>query len=111
MYKKNRIDKSSVVINQRYEGETIEQKIRRVTTNKEPITDGAPLIYTERNQGVLPEYDIRTDRFEVAAEAMDKVQKSKIAAREERHKTKEEAKVVDIKPELKSGDNTAEQKS
>ena len=37
-------------VNDSYEGETIEQKIERITTNKEPIKDGAPLIYTERKK-------------------------------------------------------------
>ena len=54
------------------EGETIEDKCRRLTETKEPITDGAPIIYTERKDGVLPAYDIRTDRWEIAQEAMAK---------------------------------------
>lgn len=65
-------------------GETIEQKVERVTTNKEPIKDGAPLIFTERKDGVQPEYDVRTDRFEVAVDAMDKVTKSHLAKRQSR---------------------------
>lgn len=64
-----------------YEGESIEAKVTRIVLNKEPIKDGAPLIYTDRKDGVLPGYDIRTDRFEVAVEAMDKITKSKIAKR------------------------------
>lgn len=67
-----------------YVGETIESKVRRIVNNKEPITDGAPLIYTERKDGLKPEYDIRTDRWEVAVDAMDKVAKSAIAKRENR---------------------------
>ena len=35
------------------EGETIETKVARIVQNKEPITDGAPMIYTEKEQGVL----------------------------------------------------------
>ncbi|NLE03777.1 MAG: hypothetical protein GX638_03105 [Crenarchaeota archaeon] len=66
-----------------YEGECIENKVNRILINKEPITDGAPLIYTKRQDGVLPGYDIRTDRFEVAIEAMDKVSKSKLTKRME----------------------------
>ena len=31
-----------------YEGEFIEEKVARVVENKEPIEDGAPIIYTER---------------------------------------------------------------
>lgn len=62
-----------------YEGETIEAKVRRVVENKEPITDGAPIVYTERKDGVLPQFNIRTDKWEIAIEAMDKVQASRIA--------------------------------
>lgn len=91
MYKLIKTSKTSVKVNNTYQGETIEQKIQRIVNNNEPITDGAPLIYTDRKDGVQPEYDIRTDRFEVATEAMDKVTKSKLAKREERHKPKEES--------------------
>lgn len=66
------------------EGETIETKMDRITTNKEPIKDGAPRIYTERKDGVIAAYNIRTDRFEIAAEAMDKVQASIQAKRDEK---------------------------
>ena len=52
---------SSLYINQSYEGESIESKVERIVTNNEPISDGAPLIYTDRKEGVLPQYDIRTD--------------------------------------------------
>jgi hypothetical protein len=61
------------------EGETIETKVARIVQNKEPITDGAPMIYTEKEQGVLPEYDIRTDKWEIAQNAMDVVHATNIA--------------------------------
>ena len=44
-----------------------------------PITDGAPIIYTEKKDGVLPQYDIRTDKWEIAQSAMDLANASKIA--------------------------------
>jgi len=85
MYKnKQKIPSTSIKLNDSYAGETIEQKINRITNNKEPIKDGAPLIYTDRKNGVQPQYDIRTDRFEVAVEAMDKVSKAEFAKREHR---------------------------
>lgn len=64
-----------------FEGETIETKVNRIVNNGEPIKDGAPIIYTERKDGVLPEYDIRTDRWDVAIEAMDKVNMDRMAKR------------------------------
>jgi hypothetical protein len=54
------------------EGERIEEKVARLFEENQPINDGAPLIYTERKDGVLPAYDIRTDRFAIAQEAMEK---------------------------------------
>ena len=85
MYRKIKASKTDLHFNNSVEGETIEEKIRRITNNKEPITDGAPLVYTERKDGVRPEFDIRTDRFEIAVDAMDRIAKEKIAKREERH--------------------------
>lgn len=64
------------------EGETIEQKLVRVMNNEEAIKDGAPIIFTERKKGVLPECNVRTDRFEIACDAMDKVAGARIAKRE-----------------------------
>ena len=64
------------------EGETIETKVARIVQNKEPITDGAPMIYTEKEQGVMPAYNVRTDRWEIAENAMDKVNAAKMAKRD-----------------------------
>ena len=64
-------------------GESIEEKMRRVTTTNEPIDNVAPMIYTEKKDGVLPQYDIRTDRWDIAQEAMGVVAKSMAAKREE----------------------------
>lgn len=95
MYKIQIPEITELTVNTSYEGETIEQKIRRIVNNKEPISDGAPLIYTDRKEGVQPAYDIKTDRFEIAIEAMDKIAKSHQAKREERHKPKEDEKIED----------------
>lgn len=62
-----------------YDGESIETKVERVVQNKEPIEDGAEIIYTEKKQGVQPQYDIRTDKWEVAQEAMDLAHANRIA--------------------------------
>lgn len=79
---KYRIDTfTSFNVNNSVEGESIEDKIERVLNNNEPIADGAPIIYTDRRDGVLPAYDIRTDRFEIAIDAMNKVSASQLAKR------------------------------
>lgn len=100
MYKLRAMQKTSIKCNDSYEGERIEEKVARIVSNKEPIKDGAPLIYTERKDGVNPAYDIRTDRFEIATEAMDKVTAAKLAKRE--------AKIVPIenKDETKTNPET-----
>lgn len=82
MYKKNKVNGTSLKVNQSTEGETIEQKVERIVNNNEPITDGAPIMYTERKEGVPAGHDIRTDRWDVAIDAMDKVSKTFIAKRE-----------------------------
>lgn len=85
VFKKSRLTNVDLV-----EGQTIEHKIQKIMVNKEPIKDGAPIIFTERKEGVIAAYNIRTDRWEVATEAMDLVTKSKIAKTES--KTKPESK-------------------
>lgn len=62
-----------------FEGESIEEKVAKLIENNEPITDGAPIIYTEKKDGVLPQYDIRTDKWDIAQSAMDLANASKIA--------------------------------
>ena len=54
-------------------GEPIEIKVARLLSQEEPIKDQVPLIYTERKTGINPEYNIRTDRFMIAMEAMGKI--------------------------------------
>ena len=76
-------DRTMIELNDSIEGETIEQKVMRITENNEPITDGAPIIFTARKDGVLPAYDVRTDRFEIAIDGMDYVAKSNLARRKD----------------------------
>lgn len=73
---------SSIVLDSTREGERIEDVVDRAVNNNEPITADSPIIYQSRNEGVNPAYDPRTDRFEIAQEAMGSVAKSKIARRE-----------------------------
>lgn len=79
---------TNIDCNTSVEGESIETKIARILQNNEPITDGAPIIYTDRKDGVLPETDIRTDRFDIAIDAMTIVDKTHKAKRAERIKEK-----------------------
>lgn len=103
MYKFRKPPTTSINNNNSYQGETLEVKIQRLIENKEPIGDAAPLIYQERSAGIQPDFNIRTDKWEHAAEAMDKAHRLKLAKRE--------AKVVkmakgDDKPDTKSDAKT-----
>ena len=61
-----------------YEAEPREVKLRKIISGEASnMEDGVfPTIYTEKKDGVRPEYDIRTDRFEIAIDAMDKINQS-----------------------------------
>lgn len=58
-----------------YQAEPREVKLRKIINGEtSDMEDGVfPTIYTEKKDGVMPEYDIRTDRFEVALDAIDKI--------------------------------------
>lgn len=90
MYQQNRMLRSSIRRNTCVVGERLEDRVHRMMFNNEPIGDGAPLIYTDRRRGVQAEHDIRTDKFDVAVKAMDKVHKDNLAKRIELYKPKEE---------------------
>lgn len=64
-------------------GQSIEEMLREATANKEPIEASAPMIYTQKADGVRPEFDIRTDRQEIALDATDKFSKSQRAKKVE----------------------------
>lgn len=61
-----------------YQAEPREVKLRKIINGEaNNMEDGVfPTIYTEKKDGVQPEFDIRTDRFEVAINAMDKINQS-----------------------------------
>lgn len=61
-----------------YQAEPREVKLRKIISGESSnMEDGVfPTIYTEKKDGVQPEFDIRTDRFEVALDAMDKINQS-----------------------------------
>ncbi|QRV61790.1 hypothetical protein [Microvirus sp.] len=75
--------KSAIRTTDAYECDRLELKLRRLIESKEPIDENVtvPLVYTERKEGVLPAYDIRTDRFDLAIMAMDAANKMRDAKR------------------------------
>ena len=60
------------------EGETLIEKIQRILDENEPSTDGAPMIYTPKQAGGREECNIRTDKWSIAIEAMDRVNNYKV---------------------------------
>lgn len=64
-------------------GETIESQIRRMTTTNEPIDGTAPIIFTPRKDGVRPEYNIRSDKWEQALKNMEQVARNRQEQRAE----------------------------
>lgn len=73
------IGRSTIVVRTQYEAEPLEMKLRRKMKGgkvDEEEGDGKTwaIAYTEKKDGVKPEYDIRTDRFEIAREAMEKIE-------------------------------------
>ena len=72
--------KSKIQIDNLYEAEPLEVKLRRkMKGGKVDEEEGDQktwaIAYTEKRDGVRPEYDIRTDRFEIAREAMETIEK------------------------------------
>lgn len=59
-------------------GETLIKKIQRILDENEPLTDGAPMIYTPKQAGVRDDCNIRTDKWTLAMDAMDRVNNYKL---------------------------------
>ena len=93
----------SLQINQSKEGEPIERRVEKLMAGKEPIQDVVDAIYTERADGVQPQYNIRTDRFEMAIEATDKMVKMHRAKRENAGRSRESEKGKYTKGESTDG--------
>lgn len=85
----------TLTVNETTQGETLEQQVERMISNKESIKEGTALTYTERSEGVRPEMNIRTDRFEIAIAATDKIARSYKAKREERQKKQDPIKELE----------------
>ena len=89
-----------------YVGESIETKIRRMAEEKEPIKDAVGLIHTEENEGVPSDYNIRTDKWEIALETMNKMYENKTKKRKDNKPN--EIKKIEENPE-KQKENTEKQ--
>lgn len=94
-----------------FNGESIEEKVCRILEKEEPITDTAEPIYTDYADDVPPSTDIRTDKFEVALNAIDATHRENAARAmmtyKERMKNEEEEPAkepaVEVSAEPKQG--------
>lgn len=72
--------------NTAYEADTLETTVKKMLENGEPIGDLVNMEYTERKDGVRPEFNVRTDKMDLAMEAMSVADKTHKAKRAERMK-------------------------
>lgn len=79
MKRVNRFRGTSIRTNECFTGEPLFQQLRRATKTKNPIKMDAPIIYTDRKDGVKAQYDIRSDKWEIAQNAMNYVNATEIA--------------------------------
>lgn len=82
---------NKITCNEAFEGKSIEQELREFMETGESPSDLRKIhdpIPTDRKDGVIAEYNIRTDRWEVAQDAMDKVNESRKARGEKRSQEK-----------------------
>ena len=56
----------------------VNKKIQRILDENEPLTDGATMIYTPKQAGVREDCNVRTDKWALAMEAMDRVNNYKL---------------------------------
>lgn len=76
---KIRINNFDGMIEYKEEGETLMKKVQRIMDENEPLKDGAPLIYTPKQAGVRADCDIRTDKWDIAMKAMNRVNEHKLS--------------------------------
>lgn len=69
---------------------SLERMIELRMNNNESFGDEAPIIFTEKSEGVQAGYNIKTDRFDLALDGMTAIDKSRIAKSE----SKPDLKVV-----------------
>lgn len=75
---KIRVNNFAGMIKMAESGETLIKKCQRILDEGEPLTDGAPMIYTPKQAGVKPECNVRSDKWDIAMKAMDRVNSYKL---------------------------------
>lgn len=72
-----------IKIDNGYEAISIEQQMRRIKKGENIEMYNKPEIFTEKKDGILPQYDIRTDRFDIMQNAHDQLARTSSAKRAE----------------------------
>lgn len=94
MYKERIYNRTSLSRNEGVEGETIEMMMERALQNtgdtKMLEVPNKELIYQAREEGINPAYNVKTDKFEEAIKATDKVTAHMRAKTNEKVKQREE---------------------
>lgn len=65
--------KTSIRCNEGFAGMSLERKIEQNLTEGTPLDSLAPLQFTKKKEGVKPEFDPRTDIWEIAQAGMKRV--------------------------------------
>ena len=101
------IGKTQIKLDNIYEAEPLEVKLRRKerggkTDEEEGDGKTWAITFTERKDGVLPEYNIRTDRFEIAREAQDRLNQGIMLQYSDKQETKEAKEAEGAKEETET---------
>ena len=102
--------KSKIKIDTKFlDGQTIEIQIARAMSVNEPIDNSSPLQFTKRADGVLPDFDIRTDKWEISQRAMtavaDKIRQNRTKKLQDLAKSDENVPAPQNAPTSSSTDN------
>lgn len=77
LYVRKKIQSNKLTGNDSFEGVSLEKELRLAQTQGiKPDRNITEIFYTQKKDGVLPSCDIRTDRFDLAQNAMEKVNKT-----------------------------------
>lgn len=98
MARVNITNRTSIIRNDSKEGLTIEVELFRISSQNEPAPErGAIEMITQRRSvGVEAGNNIRTDRFDIAINAQDKVVRARIAKRDDAIKLKDSKDKKDV---------------
>ena len=75
MYKVRQLPTTGIKRNVSTVGETIEDEVYKMVYEKNIPSAQKSIIFQEKKEGVQPAYNVRTDKFDIALDAIDAVTK------------------------------------